>query len=581
MKHIRVKIYFLSCLAVIVMAAVACKKNWLDPKPLSFLTPENSYNTKEGIQSLLVRCGQGLRMEFMGRECRVAIDYMASDMGVLVNGSPRDYVTELLPSTGKVKTLWDDQFTELNYANVVISRSQLLTEPDGVKNELLSEGYFYSAYWYYKMINTWGDVPLITEEVTAPKLDFKTYTKRKIIETMIKNLEFAVQYLPESAPNGSANLAAAEHLLTKYYLQAGRFQDAVNMATKVISNSKYVLMTKRFGSDKTDATKNVLWDLFHKYNASAADNTEKIMVVQDYPGIPGGTSGSERMREFLTEWYKSNNDKLGKPGTIDGLAGEPQISFTGRGIGKNKKTEYFGYSIWADKNDLRHKAPNWLPVEALLYNKVGTANYGQPLIRSQCTDTMRGYDDIAFNKIVVDDEFKPKLQGNNILGGTMDWYVYRLAETYLLRAEAYVWLGGHDKEAADDINKIRIRAGASPIGTASVTLDDVLDERARELFIEEFRKIELTRISYTMAMLNKNGYALKTISEKNYYYDRMMLKNQFYRTLYLYNGKQYHMEPYHIYWPVPESAIQDNTLYRLNQNIGYVGADKNVAPIDN
>jgi hypothetical protein len=112
-------------------------------------------------------------------------------------------------------------------------------------------------------------------------------------------------------------------------------------------------MKTRFGSDKADATKNVLWDLFHKYNASAAENTEKIMVVQDYAGIPGGTSGSERMREFLTEWYKSNNDKLGKPGTIDGLAGEPQISFTGRGIGKNKKTEYFGYAIWADKNDLR------------------------------------------------------------------------------------------------------------------------------------------------------------------------------------------------------------------------------------
>ena len=40
------------------------------------------------------------------------------------------------------------------------------------------------------------------------------------------------------------------------------------------------------------------------------------------------------------------------------------------------------------------------------------------------------------------------------------------------------------------------------------------------------------------------------------------------------------MEPYHIYWPVPESAIQDNTLYRVNQNYGYVGYDKNVAPDD-
>lgn len=579
MKNKKIKNYLLSSMAIVLLAIPACKKGWLDPKPLSFLTPQNTYNTKAGIQSLLVRCGQGLRLEFLGRECRVGIDYMASDMGVLVNGSPRDYVTELLPSTSKVKTLWDDQFTELNFANVVISRSKLLDETDAVKNELISEGYFYSAYWYYKLINTWGDVPLITEEITYPKLDFHTTTKRKIIETMIKNLEFSVQYLPKDAPNGSTNLAAAQHLLTKYYLQAGLFQAAVDMATKVI-NSKYSLMKTRFGSDASDPTKNVLWDMFHKYNASSVANTEKIMVVQDFAGIPGGTSGSERMREFLTEWYKNNNDKLGKPGTIDGLSGEPQISSTGRGIGKNKKTEYFGYSIWNDSNDLRHKAPNWIPMEALVYNKPGNANFGQPLVRERCKDTLRGWDDIFVNKIVVDDEFKPKGQGLNILGGTMDWYVYRLAETYLLRAEAYVWLGGHDKQAADDINTVRARAQASPISTSNVSLDDVLDERARELFLEEFRKVELTRISYTMAKLNKNGYSLTNIAQKNYYYDRMMAKNQFYRTKYLYNSKQYHIEPYHIYWPVPESAIQDNTLNRINQNYGYIGYEKNVTPDD-
>ena len=108
----------------------------------------------------------------------------------------------------------------------------------------------------------------------------------------------------------------------------------------------------------------------------------------------------------------------------------------------------------------------------------------------------------------------------------------------------------------------------------------MLDERARELWLEEFRKGELTRISYTMALLNKNGYSMSNIATKNYYYDRMMAKNQFYRTKFLYNNKIYQMEPYHIYWPVPESAIQDNTLYRVNQNYGYVGYDKNVAPDD-
>ena len=39
------------------------------------------------------------------------------------------------------------------------------------------------------------------------------------------------------------------------------------------------------------------------------------------------------------------------------------------------------------------------------------------------------------------------------------------------------------------------------------------------------------------------------------------------------------MSPYHIYWPIPETAINDNTLATLNQNYGYVGYEKNVEPL--
>ena len=47
-------------------------------------------------------------------------------------------------------------------------------------------------------------------------------------------------------------------------------------------------------------------------------------------------------------------------------------------------------------------------------------------------------------------------------GGHTDWYVFRLAETYLLRAEAYFWKG-ELANAAADINAVRTRAGAAPI----------------------------------------------------------------------------------------------------------------------
>jgi hypothetical protein len=566
-------------LVALVLTTISCNEDWLKPEPLSFLGADNTYSTKSGIESLLIKCREGLRIEVVGKDCRIVDDYVYSDLAIPVNGGTKNLETEFLPSTGTPRDFWDAYFAEIKYANVVINRGMELDIPEEEKDPLVAEGYFFLGYWYYKLVNTFGDVPLVTEEISAPKLDFKTATKRLILETMITNLEYAVQHLPETVPTGSVNRAAGQHLLTKYYLQVGRFQDAVNMASKIIDNNNYALMTSRFGVDANDESKNIMWDLFRKYNPSLNENTEKILVVLDFPLTDGGTSGSERARSWETEWYKNIYDSKGKRGTVDGKAGEPQISFTNRGIGKSKKTNYFGYQLWNDPDDLRHKAPNWLPIDSLVYNNPSSKDYGKHLVKEYCTDTVRAWDCIFFNKIVVPDETLPVGEGVNLKGGTLDWYIFRLAETYLLRAEAYVWLN-KSKEAANDINMIRTRAGAAPIAESNVTLDDVLDERARELYTEEFRRTELVRISYTKALLNADGYSLSEISRKNYYYDRMMDKNNFFKTQYTYGSKQYRINPFHVYWPVPESAIQDNTLNQLNQNYGYVGYENNVPPID-
>lgn len=73
-------------------------------------------------------------------------------------------------------------------------------------------------------------------------------------------------------------------------------------------------------------------------------------------------------------------------------------------------------------------------------------------------------------------------------------YIIRVAETYLLRAEAYLAKGETGK-AADDINVLRDRANAPRVSAADIDIDFILDERARELFLEEHRQITLNRLS--------------------------------------------------------------------------------------
>ncbi|HEV9035059.1 MAG TPA: RagB/SusD family nutrient uptake outer membrane protein, partial [Puia sp.] len=71
-------------------------------------------------------------------------------------------------------------------------------------------------------------------------------------------------------------------------------------------------------------------------------------------------------------------------------------------------------------------------------------------------------------------------------------FILRTAETYLLLAEADYDLGDM-QGAADAINALRARAHAAPVTAADITIDLILDERARELFSEEDRRYVLLR----------------------------------------------------------------------------------------
>lgn len=179
---------------------------------------------------------------------------------------------------------------------------------------------------------------------------------------------------------------------------------------------------------------------------------------------------------------------------------------------------------------------------------------------------------------VYSPEQNPALLPN---GGHADWYIFRLAETYLLRAEAYYWKG-ELQAAADDINIVRERAEAVPITAGDVTIDYIFDERVRELYTEEPRQNELNRVSHIMAAQGINGYSTETLHENNWYYDRVYNLNNLYHInpLPVVLGASPRIEPRHFQWPIDDRIINSNVFGIINQNRGYAGAQNNQPPLE-
>lgn len=589
-----------AALLALMLMAVSCVK--IKPEPLSFFAPENTLIDKAGLEALLVSSRKQIKWEWYGDafnsshcETPIVYEYALSDLSVI--GAPEakelhNLETQLTPTVNADLHLryWELAWNGIKYANITISRIDNATfNSEEEKNAILAEGYFHRAYWYYILVHQFGDVPLILAEVTSPKLDFYSSSRMKILQQMKTDMEFAVQWLPLSVPRGGVNRAAGEHLLTKIYLSVGEFQKAVESSTRCINNYGLQLMENRFGVNAANPKLDVINDLFNEDNISAVENKEAIFVVQERFNVPGDafSNGSSRMRNFVPYWSNGAAVKTpdGKQGTTYDAAGTPPypgadlVDSLGRGVAKIRPTNYGQYEIWKNcGTDLRHNANNWYDIARLWYNRPATNSkggsavwFGKPVQRQYVTDTMRCYFSFPINKVLI---YKDEInKGRTPTGGFTDSYVFRLAETYLLRAEAYWWLNQTDK-ATEDVNAIRRRAKAPLLST--VTLDDILDERARELYLEEHRKIELTRIAFIKAQLGQDGYSLNNFSEKNWYYDRIMQKNNFFKTQFFYSSNAFVMKPYHVLFPIPLTSIASNTQGHINQNIGYPGSETNV-----
>jgi starch-binding outer membrane protein, SusD/RagB family len=361
---------------------MGCSEEWLDPKPLSIYTPENSYNQASGLWSAMVACERNMRLEYIGDAPPILTEHIFSEVAVEgttdKSGPAQDLNLLITPDAqlnhtdyNRIGWYWLEGYRALKYANTIITR---IDEPqdygsEAEKNHLLGTAYFHRALRYYRLTQQFGDVPLVLEEMMEPKLDFYSTDREVILRRMKQDLEWAEQWVPDGVDRGRAPKGAIQHLLTKINLALGEFDDAIASASRLIDEGPYALMTERFGSYANDPTKNVIWDLHRAENKSLNSNREAILLVMDRIDTDGNSGGMTSMRQGVPFWHTNINTPTGNRGTIDIANIEiDQVTEYGRGIGRLRGTWYHQSMIWDDENDLRHAPGNWMNMEDLVYN---------------------------------------------------------------------------------------------------------------------------------------------------------------------------------------------------------------------
>ena len=542
--------------------------------PKDFLTPENSYTDRKGFEAALANIYLSIRNDFYANSDQWQnFDLMGVDVDLNNPRTSNDVYTEyfywntLNADNGIAKKWWQRLYGYIYSCNVIIDRAEsslVKWNTEEEKNAIVGEAKFLRAFAYRFLGNMWGKAPIVLEETTSPQFNYQSATQEEIYKQCKEDLLFAVQWMPEidNQKGGRASNVAARHLLSEILICLKDYNGAVEQATAVINNPSMSLMTERFGKLKDftfegydyqgekEPWGDVYWDLFRENNFNRIDgNKECIWNVQfdvelqggGNTGVSGGNFGLERW--FGAAWW-SQKDLDGTPNWLKDILG-------GRPVGAVSPTKYAAEQIWQYKDswnkDIRNSKYN-MKREYYWTNPNGRF-YGQIMTEETLGDKATSFQvtDPTYMKIIAAQhhgQFKDATSGETHDNGRIykDWYIMRLAETYLLRAEANLLAGKADAAAAD-INAVRNRANATPVTASDVNIDLILDERARELYLEDFRLNTLMRMNKLVEYLMK--YNPKVI-QAGYKLDDHLNK-----------------------LPVPNSEIEANKEGGLVQNDGY------------
>nr|WP_199002717.1 RagB/SusD family nutrient uptake outer membrane protein [Flavobacterium sp. ASV13] len=514
-------------LGIIITVFTSCN-DYIEEESLSNVPADATYKTASGFQLLVNSNYAWLKGIYGGNPWLFESGTDMYAEGRTPEPAGLSQYALLIPSSSNVDELYISCYQQIQSVNKTVYYSTI-TEQTANLNTLVGEAKFLRANAYFLLVQTYGGVPIVLDNITTPVLSFKRNTAEEVYTQIISDLDAALASVNTTAyaTGGKVNKRAVNDLLAKVYLTRGYetfgtpadFTKAAAYADAAIAGQALNIAFDQLFKPGNDLNAETIFSVqYDKASTSTSPTTLGNNQFYYFSSYLGGAETGAPLRsynlcptDYALGLYEKGDKRWDATFMTEILEGPETTN------GVTKTVLYYPYYRSTSPATLKVRhfyEPKWFTAAdrtawntANASRKAATFVY-HPWGEYSAAHTLIQNLDCYTIPVKKFDDPDPTTPSSTGPVSTRDVIVARLGETYLVAAEAYL-KAGNPQTGLDRLNEVRRRAGVANALIGEFNIDYILDERGRELVGEYKRWFDLKRTGTLVARASAYNYKIK------------------------------------------------------------------------